>query len=75
MRQAFKEIDTRLNAVRRLSLEEALEFINADELVEVTPEAIRLRKRLLNHSDRRRAEKVEKIEKIEKIEKAEKDPQ
>lgn len=57
MRQAFKDVDTRLSTVRRMSLEEALEFINDDELVEVTPTAIRLRKRTLDHSDRRREEK------------------
>ncbi|HEY8554747.1 MAG TPA: translational GTPase TypA, partial [Burkholderiales bacterium] len=39
----------------RLTLEQALEFIEDDELVEVTPTAIRLRKRFLKESDRRRA--------------------
>lgn len=39
----------------RLSLEGALEFIADDELVEVTPGAIRIRKRLLNETDRKRA--------------------
>ena len=38
----------------RLSLEQALEFIDDDELVEVTPESIRLRKKLLKESERRR---------------------
>jgi GTP-binding protein len=38
-----------------LTLEYAVEFINDDELVEVTPQSIRLRKRLLKESDRRRA--------------------
>ncbi|MEE2755291.1 MAG: translational GTPase TypA [Myxococcota bacterium] len=57
MRQAFKDVDTRLNAPRKMSLEEALEYINDDEWVEVTPEAIRLRKRVLDHSERRRLEK------------------
>lgn len=38
-----------------LSLEQALEFINDDELVEVTPQAIRVRKKLLRESERRRA--------------------
>ena len=38
-----------------LTLESAIEFIAADELVEVTPTAIRLRKRLLAQHDRRRA--------------------
>jgi GTP-binding protein len=40
---------------RVLTLESAMEFIDADELVEVTPSAIRLRKRLLSEHDRRRA--------------------
>ncbi len=38
----------------RLSLEQALEFIDDDELVEVTPTSIRLRKKLLTESERRR---------------------
>ena len=42
---------------RLMSLEEALEFINPDELVEVTPKAIRLRKRILDHNLRKAAEK------------------
>ena len=36
------------------SLEEALEYINDDELVEVTPESIRLRKLYLDENDRKR---------------------
>ena len=40
-----------------LTLEEALEFINDDELVEVTPKAIRLRKRVLDHNLRKASEK------------------
>ena len=36
------------------SLEEALEFINDDELVEVTPDAIRVRKRYLTNLERRK---------------------
>jgi GTP-binding protein len=42
---------------REVTLESAIEFIADDELVEVTPSAIRIRKRLLNESDRRRARK------------------
>ena len=45
----------RLTPPRPLTLESALEFIAGDELVEVTPAAIRLRKRLLPQHDRRRA--------------------
>jgi GTP-binding protein len=40
-----------------LTLEQALEFIDTDELVEVTPESIRLRKRLLTENDRKKAHK------------------
>lgn len=57
MRQAFKDQNVGLQAPRRFSLEEALEYINADELVEITPAEIRMRKRVLNHSDRRVIEK------------------
>jgi GTP-binding protein len=39
----------------RMSLEQALEFIDDDELVEVTPRAIRLRKKLLAEHQRKRA--------------------
>ena len=39
----------------KLSLEQAMEFIEDDELVEVTPESIRIRKKLLTESDRKRA--------------------
>ncbi len=39
----------------RMSLEQALEFIDDDELVEVTPKSIRLRKKLLQEHERRRA--------------------
>ncbi|MBF0287686.1 MAG: translational GTPase TypA [SAR324 cluster bacterium] len=46
---------------KQLSLEQALEFIADDELVEVTPQSIRLRKRILNESVRRSNEKKRKI--------------
>lgn len=39
------------------TLEEALEYIEADELVEVTPQSVRLRKRLLSATDRKKAKK------------------
>ena len=41
-----------------LSLEEALEYIKEDELVEVTPKSMRIRKLILDHNDRKRANKV-----------------
>ena len=42
---------------RQLSLEMALEFINDDELVEVTPQSIRMRKMILDPNERKRSEK------------------
>ncbi len=44
----------RLTPPRELTLESAIEFIGGDELVEVTPKSIRLRKRVLSQHDRRR---------------------
>ncbi|MCL2746285.1 MAG: translational GTPase TypA, partial [Coriobacteriia bacterium] len=44
----------------RFTLEEALEYIEDDELVEVTPQSVRLRKRLLNENDRKRVRKKSK---------------
>jgi GTP-binding protein len=40
------------------TLEQALEFIDDDELVEVTPNHIRLRKKLLSENDRKRASRA-----------------
>ncbi|MFO7765924.1 MAG: translational GTPase TypA [Pelovirga sp.] len=47
----------RLTPPRILSLEQALEYIDDDELVEITPKSIRLRKRYLDANDRKRMEK------------------
>ena len=47
-----------LTPPRVFTLESAIEFINEDELVEVTPEAIRLRKRTLDHNERKRLDKA-----------------
>ncbi|VDZ81767.1 GTP-binding protein [Salmonella bongori] len=46
----------------KMSLEQALEFIDDDELVEVTPQSIRIRKRHLTENDRRRANRSAKEE-------------
>jgi GTP-binding protein len=56
MRKSTAEEAIRLVSTRRLSLEQAIEFINEDELVEITPESIRIRKRILSASDRRTRE-------------------
>jgi len=57
MRAAGKDENMILTPPIRFSLEQAMEFIDDDELVEVTPTSIRLRKRFLKESDRRRAER------------------
>jgi GTP-binding protein len=55
IRAAGKDDALTLTPPVRLSLEQALEFIDDDELVEVTPKQIRLRKKFLTESDRKRA--------------------
>ncbi len=55
MRAAGSDENVILTPPTRMSLEEALEFIEEDELVEVTPLNIRLRKKLLKELDRRRS--------------------
>ena len=57
VRSSTKEATTVLKAARRLSLEAALEYIEEDELVELTPRAIRLRKKLLREADRKREDR------------------
>lgn len=49
MRSSSADEALRLNPPRTLSLEQSLEFIGDDELVEVTPSSVRLRKRILNN--------------------------
>lgn len=55
MRAAGSDEAIKLSPPRIFTLEEALEFIEDDELVEITPEEIRLRKKLLREIERRRA--------------------
>ncbi|WP_236025896.1 translational GTPase TypA [Alicyclobacillus suci] len=57
VRSATKDETVRLKAARTLSLEESMTYIEDDELCEITPHAIRLRKRILNKSERERAQK------------------
>ena len=55
VRSSTQEIMERLTPPVKLSLEQAIDFINKDELVEVTPRNIRLRKKLLIYSQRLRS--------------------
>ena len=54
IRAAGKDEAARVRPAREMSLETCLEYIQDDELVEIVPDAIRMRKRLLKESDRRR---------------------
>jgi GTP-binding protein len=54
MRSSGADDKVRIAPARKFSLEEALEYIMADELVEVTPQSIRLRKTYLDEIDRKR---------------------
>ena len=57
MRASGKDETIALVPPVRFTLEQALEFIQDDELCEVTPKSIRLRKRHLDPNERKRAEK------------------
>lgn len=61
IRSATKEQTVTMKRPRILTLEEALEYLNDDEYCEVTPESIRLRKKILDKSTREREEKRKKI--------------
>jgi GTP-binding protein len=58
MRQSVKETFTRLTPHTEMSLDRCIEYIGPDELVEVTPKSIRMRKRELNMELRRKAAKT-----------------
>ncbi len=59
MRAAGSDENIKLAPPEEMTLERAIEFIEDDELVEVTPKSIRLRKRMLSETDRLRARKRE----------------
>ncbi|EGQ0317291.1 translational GTPase TypA [Staphylococcus pseudintermedius] len=67
VRSATKDQTETMKKPRKLSLEEALEFINDDELVEVTPENVRLRKKILNKGQREKeAKRIKQMMESEK---------
>jgi GTP-binding protein len=59
IRSAGKDENVVLTPPIKLTLESAIDFISDDELVEITPKSIRLRKRFLTESDRKRASRTE----------------
>lgn len=63
-RSSTSDITTKLKEPRTLTLEEAIEFLNDDELVEITPKNIRIRKKYLKKNERARAAKESTISSI-----------
>ena len=62
MRSKSSDENIQLEPPRELTLEGALEYIEEDELIEVTPKSIRLRKRFLNSNDRKKLSREAKRE-------------
>lgn len=61
VRSATKDETVKMKTPRLFSLEQALEYLNDDEYCEITPKSVRLRKKILNKSERERAEKHRKM--------------
>lgn len=61
-RKSFAEINVGLTPPRILSLDEAIDYLGVDELLEVTPKSLRVRKKQLDHNVRQRAAKQAKVE-------------
>lgn len=59
-RSSTKDVTETMKAPRNLSLDDAIDYLGADELLEITPAALRLRKRILDHNNREKAEKNNK---------------
>ena len=55
-RSSSKDTTVVLKGSRKMSLEECLYYINTDELVEITPSSIRMRKKILNTAERKKFE-------------------
>ena len=60
MRSSSKEETVKLKIPRKLSLEQALEYLNDDEYLEITPQSLRLRKKHLKKADREKYQKHNK---------------
>lgn len=65
VRSSTRELTIVLKAPRKMTLEACLDYINLDELVEITPDAIRMRKRILNTADRKKFDSHKKDEQEE----------
>ena len=56
MRSASKDFTVVLKSPRKMSMEECLDYINSDELLEITPTTYRMRKKILNYAERKKYE-------------------
>ena len=64
VRAARGEMEIRLTPPRQMSLDEAIEYLADDELLEVTPESYRIRKRILETHERGKQTKLAKLERM-----------
>jgi len=65
VRAARGEMEIRLTPPRQMSLDEAIEYLADDELLEVTPQSYRIRKRILESHERGRQTKLAKLEQMD----------
>ncbi|NLV74172.1 MAG: translational GTPase TypA [Chloroflexi bacterium] len=61
MRSSTQDIEVRLVTPRSMSLDEAIEYLANDELLEVTPQSLRIRKRVLDTHERGKQDKVARL--------------
>lgn len=61
MRSASKDETVKIKAPRIMTLEQALEYIDDDEYCEITPQSVRLRKKILNKGEREKSQKQKKL--------------
>ena len=64
IRTTSKDEAVRLTPPLKMTLEKALAYIQDDELMEVTPKSIRLRKKLLDENDRKKEERRKEAERV-----------
>ena len=65
IRSANKDQTSTIKKPRILTFEESLEYLNDDEYCEVTPESIRLRKKILDKNEREKSAKKKKSSEVE----------
>ncbi len=65
VRAARGDMEIRLTPPRQMSLDEAIEYLSDDELLEVTPQNYRIRKRILNSEERGKQTKLAKMDRLD----------